>query len=85
VGRQTLTRTAKARPTTQTVESAETLNRRCPTYPLRLLQSALFLDMRYSADTLGSTHGFPGFPDHPNRVSEGDTSKVWPRANSAPA
>jgi hypothetical protein len=62
---------------------AEGLSRR--PLPTNLhLANAPFLCRRYSADTLGSTHGFPGFPDHPNRASEGDTSKVWPRANSAP-
>jgi hypothetical protein len=56
---------------------------------LRLLRPhlgkhALFLGMHYSADTLGSAHGFPGSPDHPNRANEGDTSKVWPWAELCP-
>ena len=41
--------------------STDVVNRRCPTYPLRLLQSALFLGRHYSADTLGSADGFWGF------------------------
>jgi hypothetical protein len=64
-------------------ESAEKLSRcRCPRYPLRprLEQHALYLCRRYSADIPRSAHGFPGSPDHPNRASEDDTSKVWPSA-----
>jgi hypothetical protein len=36
--------------------------------------------VHYSADTLGSAHGFSGSPGHPNRASENGTSKAWPRA-----
>jgi hypothetical protein len=48
---------------------------------LRPVQHVLFLDKHYSADTPRNAHGSLGSPDHPNRATEGDTSKVWPRAN----
>ena len=50
---------------------------------LRRVQHVLFLDMHYSAGTPRNAHGSLGSPDHPNRATEGDTSKVWPRANCA--
>jgi hypothetical protein len=40
---------------------------------------------RHSADTLRSERGCPGSPGLPNRANQDGTSKVWPRANSAPA
>ena len=43
------------------------------------------LGQHHSADTLRSDHVFPGSPGLPNRGDQGGTSKVWPRANCAPA